>query len=222
MNDGQSPTRTVLLLTADPLVRQRLEQAAPGAGLHLLAPSEEMEGPPEVIVVDLDQPGSVDEVERWRARCPDSYICGHLGLPRKELWLRAEQAGCDLVANRGAFAGQLLRGLPARGALRRRRYPLIESGELPGRIGLVLRAPETPLGPVAVFHFSGQLCAVRDVCPHAGATLSEGELEGTVLTCPRHGSQFDVQTGSRMRGPADVGIDTFDIVDADGFVHLLC
>jgi nitrite reductase/ring-hydroxylating ferredoxin subunit len=72
-----------------------------------------------------------------------------------------------------------------------------------------------------VYHVSGALFAVEDRCPHAGATLSEGELAGSVLTCPRHGSQFDVRDGDRLRGPADVPLRTFDLVEEAGFVYLL-
>ena len=36
-------------------------------------------------------------------------------------------------------------------------------------------------------------------CPHFGARLSEGKLEGTVVTCPRHGSQFDLRGGHVIR-----------------------
>ena len=53
--------------------------------------------------------------------------------------------------------------------------------------------------------------AAQDVCPHAGARLSEGALEGTIITCALHGSQFDVRTGERLRGPADVEIKTYRV-----------
>lgn len=36
-------------------------------------------------------------------------------------------------------------------------------------------------------------------CPHLHAHLSKGTLEGTVLTCPWHGSQFDIRDGSVVR-----------------------
>jgi 3-phenylpropionate/trans-cinnamate dioxygenase ferredoxin subunit len=36
-------------------------------------------------------------------------------------------------------------------------------------------------------------------CPHMGGHLPEGTLEGTVLTCPRHHSQFDLRDGSVVR-----------------------
>jgi len=41
--------------------------------------------------------------------------------------------------------------------------------------------------------------AVDNICPHMGAKLSAGKLEGTVVTCPRHGSQFDLSDGHVIR-----------------------
>ena len=48
-----------------------------------------------------------------------------------------------------------------------------------------------------------------------GYPVADGTLEGTVITCPRHGSQFDVITGARERGPSDLPIRTYRVV-ADG------
>ena len=36
-------------------------------------------------------------------------------------------------------------------------------------------------------------------CPHRKGDLSQGKLEGTVVTCPRHGSQFDISNGQIVR-----------------------
>jgi nitrite reductase/ring-hydroxylating ferredoxin subunit len=41
--------------------------------------------------------------------------------------------------------------------------------------------------------------AVSNRCPHFGGDLSAGQLEGNVVTCPRHGSQFNVTDGSVVR-----------------------
>jgi 3-phenylpropionate/trans-cinnamate dioxygenase ferredoxin subunit len=45
----------------------------------------------------------------------------------------------------------------------------------------------------------GSYYAARNLCPHMGARLSEGTLDRTVVTCPRHGSQFDLATGQVVR-----------------------
>jgi 3-phenylpropionate/trans-cinnamate dioxygenase ferredoxin subunit len=36
-------------------------------------------------------------------------------------------------------------------------------------------------------------------CPHMGGNLAKGKLEGTIVTCPLHGSQFDLSTGQVVR-----------------------
>ena len=41
--------------------------------------------------------------------------------------------------------------------------------------------------------------AASNRCPHMGAKLSDGSIEGTVVTCPRHGSQFDLSDGHVIR-----------------------
>jgi len=38
-----------------------------------------------------------------------------------------------------------------------------------------------------------------DRCPHLHGDLSKGTLDGSVVTCPRHGSQFDLRDGSVIR-----------------------
>jgi nitrite reductase/ring-hydroxylating ferredoxin subunit len=55
---------------------------------------------------------------------------------------------------------------------------------------------------VNVSNAGGHLLAVDDACSHAGCSLAEGELDGTTVTCPCHGSQFDVTSGTVLRGPA--------------------
>ena len=90
-----------------------------------------------------------------------------------------------------------------------------------GRLGFVGRVEESPAGPVAVYHLGGgRLCAISDACPHAGASLSEGELDGDIVTCPRHGSQFRVTDGERVRGPADEAVATVRVLVEAGDVFL--
>ena len=49
---------------------------------------------------------------------------------------------------------------------------------------------------------AGSLHAFDDRCTHMGCSLANGKLSGTTVTCPCHGSQFDVTTGAVLRGPA--------------------
>lgn len=41
--------------------------------------------------------------------------------------------------------------------------------------------------------------AADNLCPHLKGSLAEGQLEGTVVTCPKHGSQFDLTDGHVVR-----------------------
>jgi nitrite reductase/ring-hydroxylating ferredoxin subunit len=220
----------LLLCTADPKVIRGVEDVAAEAGLAVhAATAGDPPTPPAVVVVDLDGPGAADVLAELRGRFPEALIAGHLGFPDRERWLAAERAGCDMVANRGALAVALRKRLGA-GPSRGRRHPVMAAADVAGRLGVVHRDPDGPpgvggapgnTGPFAVYHVGNGLFACTDRCPHAGGVLSEGELEGAVVTCPRHGSQFDVRTGERLRGPADDGLATFPVLEEGGQIYLL-
>jgi nitrite reductase/ring-hydroxylating ferredoxin subunit len=55
---------------------------------------------------------------------------------------------------------------------------------------------------VNVASIDGQLHAFDDTCTHRACSLAKGKLDGTTVTCPCHGSQFDVTSGAVLRGPA--------------------
>jgi 3-phenylpropionate/trans-cinnamate dioxygenase ferredoxin subunit len=59
----------------------------------------------------------------------------------------------------------------------------------------------------------GQFVAVDDICSHAEASLSEGEVDVDLETieCPRHGSTFDLRTGVPRSLPATIPIPTFPV-----------
>ncbi len=48
---------------------------------------------------------------------------------------------------------------------------------------------------VLVARMKGKLYAMGDKCTHMGCSLSEGQLEESVVTCPCHGTRFDVTSG---------------------------
>lgn len=48
---------------------------------------------------------------------------------------------------------------------------------------------------IALFNVEGKIFAIYHVCPHQGGPLAEGGIEGSVVTCPWHGWQFNVTTG---------------------------
>jgi 3-phenylpropionate/trans-cinnamate dioxygenase ferredoxin component len=60
--------------------------------------------------------------------------------------------------------------------------------------------------PVALFNVDGTFYAIDDTCPHRGAPLWEGELQGTEVVCPWHAAAFDVTTGAHLCPPARSGV----------------
>ena len=60
---------------------------------------------------------------------------------------------------------------------------------------------------------NGKFVAVDDICSHAEASLSEGEVDvdDETIECPRHGSVFDLNTGRPRSLPATVPILTFPV-----------
>jgi len=66
----------------------------------------------------------------------------------------------------------------------------------------------------------GQLHAISNVCSHAGGPLDEGSLDGDVVTCPWHGSRFDVRSGRVCGGPATFSQPALRVLEAAGRVSV--
>ena len=67
------------------------------------------------------------------------------------------------------------------------------------------------VGDVAVFNVEGSFCATQAKCTHVGGPLNEGKLDGSTVTCPWHGSQFNVCTGAAIKGPAEEPLATYRV-----------
>ena len=52
---------------------------------------------------------------------------------------------------------------------------------------------------ILLAHVGDKFYAVSNRCTHLGGDLSVGTLEGNIITCPRHKSQFDISDGSVVR-----------------------
>lgn len=75
----------------------------------------------------------------------------------------------------------------------------------------------TQVGDAVLFNVGGNLCATQAKCPHRGGPLSQGKFDGSTVTCPLHGSQFNVCSGEVLRGPAIDPLVTYAVV-VDGDV----
>jgi len=69
---------------------------------------------------------------------------------------------------------------------------------------------------VNVTNAGGRLFAFDDTCTHMGCSLANGQLDGTVVTCACHGSQFDVTSGAVLRGPAQRPVRSVPVSVEDG------
>jgi len=67
---------------------------------------------------------------------------------------------------------------------------------------------------------SGQLCAIASTCSHLGGPLDEGSREGDVVTCPWHGSRFDLCSGRVLEGPAVFTQPRYEVRERDGEIQM--
>ena len=71
---------------------------------------------------------------------------------------------------------------------------------------------------VALFNIGGEIYAVGNRCSHANGQLAGGVLEAATVTCPYHGSKFDLKSGLPLCGPASRPLARFDVRVEDGQV----
>jgi nitrite reductase (NADH) small subunit len=73
----------------------------------------------------------------------------------------------------------------------------------------------------AVFNVDGAFYAIDNTCSHRGGPLGEGDLDGTVVTCPWHAWRWDVTSGANVNNPG-VKVGCYPVVVRDGtlFVDL--
>ena len=79
---------------------------------------------------------------------------------------------------------------------------------VPAGTGTVVDAQGTA---IAVFNIGGTFYATANACTHMGGPLGKGRVDGTTVTCPWHGSQFDVTSGQVRKGPARNAVATYPV-----------
>lgn len=74
---------------------------------------------------------------------------------------------------------------------------------------------------IALVRIGDRVYALSDVCSHADASLSEGDVyaDDLEIECPLHGSTFDLDTGDVTALPATEPVDTYSaVIDGDDVV----
>ena len=64
---------------------------------------------------------------------------------------------------------------------------------------------------IALFNVDGNYYAIDDTCTHVGGPLSEGDVDGKVVTCPLHGATFDITSGHVLGPPAKSGVTGYRV-----------
>jgi nitrite reductase/ring-hydroxylating ferredoxin subunit len=75
---------------------------------------------------------------------------------------------------------------------------------------------------IIVFNVQGSLYAIDATCPHAGASLANGKLDGRIVQCRAHGLRFDLLTGcmAGLTGGHGLSVKTYVIEVDDGQAYL--
>ncbi len=74
---------------------------------------------------------------------------------------------------------------------------------------------------IALANVGGKIYAINNTCLHHGGPLGQGAMNGSKVTCPWHGWEYDVTTGKVGQNPA-VGVDCYkvEVRGEDIFVDL--
>ena len=84
-----------------------------------------------------------------------------------------------------------------------------------------VRKVVTPDGcPVAVYNLQGRFYATHDICTHATASLSEGDIvDGDLIACPVHDGQFHIPSGQAVAFPCTVDLQTYRVIEDGDDIH---
>jgi 3-phenylpropionate/trans-cinnamate dioxygenase ferredoxin component len=69
---------------------------------------------------------------------------------------------------------------------------------------------------VLLANVDGSYYAITNKCTHLGGSLSKGSLDGSIVTCPRHGARFDVKTGQAV-ADARIGFIKMGVKDETSY-----
>jgi nitrite reductase/ring-hydroxylating ferredoxin subunit len=70
--------------------------------------------------------------------------------------------------------------------------------------------------PYALFKVGGRVYCLDNQCTHLGGPLCQGKLGGSVVTCPWHGSRFDVTSGNVVGPPARKAVRSYPVAVEGG------
>lgn len=74
--------------------------------------------------------------------------------------------------------------------------------------------------PVVLVKHDDGIHAFGGMCSHLGCDLWRGTLEGHIVTCECHGSQFDITNGNLVHGPATAPVPSYEVRQNEGTVQV--
>ena len=78
--------------------------------------------------------------------------------------------------------------------------------------------------PVAIANVKGDYYAFQNMCPHQATSLGGRPVDGKILTCSQHSSQYDVTTGECVRAAEgdgfSQGLRTFEVEVIDEVIRV--
>ena len=74
--------------------------------------------------------------------------------------------------------------------------------------------------PICLVKADNTVYAFLNTCTHISGPIHEGDFSGHVVTCPWHGSQFDIRNGNVLRGPAKQQLYTYPVKIEDDTVYV--
>jgi len=73
---------------------------------------------------------------------------------------------------------------------------------------------------VLVAHTADGVFVADEMCTHEDARLCDGNLSGTLVKCPLHGSRFDLTTGQVLDDPADQNLTVYPVTLVENEVFI--
>ena len=73
---------------------------------------------------------------------------------------------------------------------------------------------------VMLLRREGRIYALAATCPHAGGPLNEGQISGNTVTCPWHGSTFNLDSGAVVTGPSCYDVPRFETRITEGQIEV--
>lgn len=211
----------IVSIGADPLIARTVGRIAVERGHDLVqvADVQELDELAEVVAIVVHLTDDIAGIcSAIQTAIPSALVLGYLDPIDQQIWREAEKACFDVVTTKGAV-GRSLRDLIVHGSESKSSVAVCDSNDIAGRIGFLMEIHDDAIGDVSLWRIDSRLVATGR-CPHRNVCLGSGEIEDAIVTCPAHGSRFNLVNGERVRGPSDFDLTCYRIVEDRGRVWI--